>query len=65
MQVHMSAPNVEQVIDLLISIPADGYNNSLFYVMSEWTKQQGKCPLSLILSSSILAAYLLDLGISF
>jgi hypothetical protein len=42
MQVHMSAPNVEQFIDLLISIPAEGYDNSFTYVMSEWTKQQGR-----------------------
>ncbi|XP_059445702.1 uncharacterized protein LOC132177414 isoform X1 [Corylus avellana] len=40
--VHMSAPNVDQFIDLLISIPAEGYDNSFTYVMSEWTKQQGE-----------------------
>ncbi|XVE74462.1 hypothetical protein DITRI_Ditri12bG0018900 [Diplodiscus trichospermus] len=40
--VHMSAPNVEQFINLLINIPAEGYQNSLVYVMSEWTRQQGK-----------------------
>ncbi|KAK9091071.1 hypothetical protein Sjap_024248 [Stephania japonica] len=39
---HMSAPNVEQFIDLLITLPADGYENSLAYVMSEWTRQQGE-----------------------
>lgn len=44
MQVHMSAPNVEKFIDLLISVPAEGYVNSFVYVMSEWTKQQGKDP---------------------
>lgn len=44
MQVHMSAPNVDQFIDLLISISAEGYDNSFTYVMSEWTKQQGKYP---------------------
>lgn len=38
----MSAPNVEQFIDLLVSIPAEGYDNAFAYVMSEWTKQQGK-----------------------
>uniref|UniRef100_A0A7N2L7I8 ARM repeat superfamily protein n=1 Tax=Quercus lobata TaxID=97700 RepID=A0A7N2L7I8_QUELO len=38
--VHMSSPNVEQFIDLLSSIPAEGYDNSFSYVMSEWTKQQ-------------------------
>ncbi|KAK3020779.1 hypothetical protein RJ639_045851, partial [Escallonia herrerae] len=40
--VHLSAPHVEQFIDLLASIPADGHVNSFGYVMSEWTKQQGK-----------------------
>ncbi|KAK9114633.1 hypothetical protein Syun_021430 [Stephania yunnanensis] len=40
--VHMSGPNVEQFIDLLITLPADGYENSLAYVMSEWTRQQGE-----------------------
>ncbi|KAJ4848224.1 hypothetical protein Tsubulata_014396 [Turnera subulata] len=40
--VHMSAPNVEQFIDMLIGIPASGYENSFSYIMSEWTKQQGK-----------------------
>ncbi|KDP29326.1 hypothetical protein JCGZ_18247 [Jatropha curcas] len=40
--VHTSAPNVEQFIDMLISIPAEGYNNSFIYVMSEWTKLQGE-----------------------
>ncbi|THG21514.1 hypothetical protein TEA_029758 [Camellia sinensis var. sinensis] len=39
--VHMSAPHVEQYIDLLISVPAEGHSNSFVYVMSEWTKQQG------------------------
>ncbi|XP_044490398.1 importin-9 isoform X2 [Mangifera indica] len=36
---HVSSPNVEQFINLLISIPAEGYDNSFAYVMSEWTKQ--------------------------
>ncbi|XP_076929084.1 uncharacterized protein LOC143593298 [Bidens hawaiensis] len=40
--VHMSSPHVEQFINLLITIPAEGYPNSLHYVMSEWTKQQGE-----------------------
>ncbi|XP_065880084.1 uncharacterized protein [Euphorbia lathyris] len=40
--VHMSAPNVEQFIDMLISIPANGHENSFVYIMSEWTKQQGE-----------------------
>ncbi|EXB44967.1 hypothetical protein L484_026556 [Morus notabilis] len=39
---HLSAPNVEQFIDLLISIPAEGHDNSFVYLMSEWTKQQGE-----------------------
>ncbi|XWS64118.1 hypothetical protein CRYUN_Cryun06bG0159400 [Craigia yunnanensis] len=42
--IHMSAPNVEQFINLLITIPAEGYQNAFLYVMSEWTKQQGKFP---------------------
>ncbi|KAE9615425.1 hypothetical protein Lalb_Chr04g0255081 [Lupinus albus] len=40
--VHISVPNVGQFIDLLISIPAEGHDNSFAYVMSEWTKQQGE-----------------------
>ncbi|GAV80225.1 IBN_N domain-containing protein [Cephalotus follicularis] len=40
--VHMSAPSVEQFIDLLINIPAEGHDNSFYYVMSEWIKQQGE-----------------------
>ncbi|XP_047308290.1 importin-9-like [Impatiens glandulifera] len=40
--VHMSSPNVEQFIDLLISVPAEGHDNAFAYVMSEWTKQQGE-----------------------
>ncbi|KAM2330241.1 hypothetical protein ACFX1X_021099 [Malus domestica] len=40
--VHLSAPNVGQFIDLLVTIPADGYDNSFVYLMSEWTKQQGE-----------------------
>ncbi|KAL7001306.1 uridine,cytidine kinase [Sarracenia purpurea var. burkii] len=39
--VHMSVPHVEQFIDLLISIPAEGHDNSFIFLMSEWTKQQG------------------------
>ena len=38
----MSLPHVEQFIDMLIGIPAEGYENSFVYVMSEWTRQQGK-----------------------
>ncbi|KAI3976156.1 hypothetical protein MKX01_028139 [Papaver californicum] len=40
--VHLSAPNVEQFIDLLITLPAEGHDNCLAYVMSEWTKLQGE-----------------------
>ncbi|KAL3824041.1 hypothetical protein ACJIZ3_020070 [Penstemon smallii] len=38
--VHMSAPHVEQFIDLLVSIPAEGHVNSFSYVMVEWTRHQ-------------------------
>ncbi|XP_062111240.1 uncharacterized protein LOC133822814 isoform X2 [Humulus lupulus] len=38
---HLSVPNVEQFIDLLITIPAEGHDNSFVYLMLEWTKQQG------------------------
>ncbi|KAF7136635.1 hypothetical protein RHSIM_Rhsim08G0040600 [Rhododendron simsii] len=40
--VHISTPHVVQFIDLLISVPAEGHDNSFVYVMSEWTKQQGE-----------------------
>ncbi|KAH7416171.1 hypothetical protein KP509_14G078800 [Ceratopteris richardii] len=40
--VHMSAPDVGQMLNLLISLPAKGFPNSLAYVMSEWTKHQGE-----------------------
>ncbi|PPS11715.1 hypothetical protein GOBAR_AA08925 [Gossypium barbadense] len=40
--IHLSAPNVEQFINLLMTIPAEDYQNAFVYVMSEWTKQQGK-----------------------
>ncbi|CAL9216293.1 unnamed protein product [Arabidopsis halleri] len=40
--VHMSFPNVVQFINLLVSIPAEGHENSFTYVMTEWTKQQGE-----------------------
>ncbi|KAM7276774.1 hypothetical protein ACFE04_018640 [Oxalis oulophora] len=40
--VHMSAPNVENFINLLVSIPAEGHGNSFVYVMSEWMKLQGE-----------------------
>ncbi|PON44541.1 Coatomer beta subunit [Parasponia andersonii] len=39
---HLSVPNVEQFIDLLITIPAEGHDNSFVYLMLEWTKQQGE-----------------------
>lgn len=38
----MSVPRVEQFIELLVSIPAEGHQNSFAYVMFEWTRQQGK-----------------------
>lgn len=40
--VHMSAPHVEQFIELLVSIPAEGHPNSFAYLMVEWTKLQGE-----------------------
>ncbi|KAK8475732.1 hypothetical protein V6N13_023235 [Hibiscus sabdariffa] len=40
--IHLSAPNVEQFINLLLTIPTEGYQNAFVYVMSEWTKQQGE-----------------------
>ncbi|PSR91229.1 Importin-9 like [Actinidia chinensis var. chinensis] len=40
--VHMSAPHVEHFIELLVSVHAEGHDNSFVYVMSEWTKQQGE-----------------------
>lgn len=45
-QVHMSAPNVEWFINMLMTIPSEGYGTSFVYVMSEWTKLQGKYSLS-------------------
>ncbi|KAF4357794.1 hypothetical protein F8388_024405 [Cannabis sativa] len=39
---HLSVPNVEQFIDLLTTISAEGHDNSFVYLMLEWTKQQGK-----------------------
>jgi hypothetical protein len=43
LQVHLSVPNVDQFINLLLSIPAQGYDNSLVYIMSVWSQLQGKC----------------------
>ncbi|XP_019704252.1 uncharacterized protein [Elaeis guineensis] len=40
--VHISSPDVDQFINLLLTIPAKGYENSFAYVMSEWTKLQGE-----------------------
>ncbi|XP_059648675.1 uncharacterized protein LOC132294728 [Cornus florida] len=40
--VHLSSPHVEQFINLLISVPAEGHDNAFVYLMSEWTKQQGE-----------------------
>lgn len=37
----MSASNIQQLIDLLVSIPVEGNDNSFVYLMSEWTKLQG------------------------
>ncbi|MBA0805627.1 hypothetical protein Gohar_005123, partial [Gossypium harknessii] len=50
--IHLSAPNVEQFINLLMTVPAEGYQNAFVYVMSEWTKQQGK-----FLAGEIQGAY--------
>lgn len=38
----MAAPNVGQLLDLLASVPAQGHENALSYVMSEWTMHQGE-----------------------
>ncbi|XP_078437872.1 ARM repeat superfamily protein isoform X1 [Wolffia australiana] len=38
--VHLCTPHVEQFINLLLTIPAKGHENSLVYIMSEWAKQQ-------------------------
>ncbi|XP_060669537.1 uncharacterized protein LOC107428072 isoform X1 [Ziziphus jujuba] len=40
--IHLSSPNVEQFIDLMMMVPAEHHNNSFTYLMSEWTKQQGE-----------------------
>uniref|UniRef100_A0A453RBQ5 Importin N-terminal domain-containing protein n=1 Tax=Aegilops tauschii subsp. strangulata TaxID=200361 RepID=A0A453RBQ5_AEGTS len=40
--VHLSAPNVDQFINLLLAIPAQGYGSSLAYIMSEWSQLQGE-----------------------
>ncbi|CAM0914131.1 unnamed protein product [Alopecurus aequalis] len=40
--VHLSAPNVDQFVNLLLAIPAQGYGNSLAYIMSEWSQLQGE-----------------------
>ncbi|GJN29036.1 hypothetical protein PR202_gb17226 [Eleusine coracana subsp. coracana] len=42
LHVHLSSPNVDQFINLLLSIPAQGYGNSLVYIMSEWSQLQGE-----------------------
>ncbi|KAL2349037.1 hypothetical protein Fmac_003037 [Flemingia macrophylla] len=56
--VHMSVPNVGHFIDLLISIPAEGHDNSFVYVMSEWTMQQGDHPYTIIIvKGEIQGAY--------
>lgn len=38
----MASPNVGQLLDLLASVPAQGHENALSYVMSEWTMHQGE-----------------------
>ncbi|CAM8984086.1 unnamed protein product [Rhodiola kirilowii] len=40
--VHMSVPDVNQFINLLLTVPVEGYENSFSYVMSEWAKQQAE-----------------------
>ncbi|XP_064954895.1 uncharacterized protein LOC135582900 isoform X1 [Musa acuminata AAA Group] len=40
--VHLSTPDVDRFINLLLTIPAKGYENALGYVMPEWTKIQGE-----------------------
>lgn len=40
--VHLSAPGVDQFINLLLTLPAKDHENSLSYVLSEWTKIQGE-----------------------
>ncbi|KAJ8500349.1 hypothetical protein OPV22_010901 [Ensete ventricosum] len=40
--VHLSTPDVDQFINLLLTTPAKGYENALVYVMPEWTKIQGE-----------------------
>lgn len=40
--IHMSVPQVEQFIDLLLSIPAEGHQNAFAYVMFEWSRLQGE-----------------------
>ncbi|KAG2574267.1 hypothetical protein PVAP13_7KG315500 [Panicum virgatum] len=40
--VHLSVPNVDQFINLLLSIPAQGNDNSLAYIMSVWSQLQGE-----------------------
>ncbi|OVA12506.1 hypothetical protein BVC80_9011g12 [Macleaya cordata] len=57
--VHMSAPNVEQFIDLLITLPAEGHEHCLAYVMSEWTKLQGEIQGSYQIKVTITALALL------
>ncbi|THU58040.1 hypothetical protein C4D60_Mb03t09960 [Musa balbisiana] len=40
--VHLSTPDVDRFINLLLTTPAKGYENALGYVMPEWTKIQGE-----------------------
>lgn len=40
--VHLSVPDVDQFINLLLMVPAEDHENGFTYVMSEWTKLQGE-----------------------
>ncbi|URD91573.1 hypothetical protein MUK42_00986 [Musa troglodytarum] len=40
--VHLSTPDVDRFINLLLTTPAKDYENALGYVMPEWTKIQGE-----------------------
>ncbi|GAB2226534.1 hypothetical protein Droror1_Dr00022344 [Drosera rotundifolia] len=40
--VHASSPNTVEFIELLMTIPADGYENAFTYIMLEWVKMQGE-----------------------
>ncbi|XP_020264447.1 importin-9 isoform X2 [Asparagus officinalis] len=40
--VHLSSPDIDQFINMLLTVPVEGHANSFYYVMSEWTKLQGE-----------------------